>query len=419
MVGCRLNQSEIEKMAAQARLNGHQVVSRSSEADVVVINTCAVTMAASADSRKKIRQAARAGNARIIAAGCYATVAPQDVSDMPEVDRCVPNLEKDELVVSILGHGISPQPIQASAPREALPGRQHRTRAFIKVQDGCENFCTFCITRIARGKSKSQTQAEIFSDIESALAGGVKEIVLTGVNLGSWGHDLKGTPSFPSLIKDIIAGFTAERLRLSSLEPWDIDEEFLEVLRLPGFCRHLHLPLQSGSERTLERMGRRIRPDDFHALLERVRSIVPEIAITTDVMVGFPGESDQDFADSLRFVEAMNFAGGHVFNFSIRPGTGAEKLQRRVPASQRKSRSLEMRCILTASRQKYMQAFLGKQETVLWERAKRAGEEWIMDGLTDTYLRVQARSQENLRNGISTVELREINQTRIDGEISI
>jgi threonylcarbamoyladenosine tRNA methylthiotransferase MtaB len=406
-IGCRLNQSEIERMASQARLNGHEVVSQASQADFVIINTCAVTSAASADSRKKIRQAARSGDAKIITTGCYATIAPDELLKLEGVQRNFPNSEKEAIIERILGIDIERDREEIN-PRIALPGRQHRTRAFIKVQDGCDNFCTFCLTRIARGKSRSQTEAEIFHDVESALAGGVKEIVLTGVNLGSWSRDLTPPASLPNLIQKIVKDFSPQRLRLSSLEPWDITDEFLEVLELPGFCRHLHLPLQSGSGSVLKRMGRRNTPQDFQKLVEKIRKAVPEIALTTDIMVGFPGETEQEFQESLDFIRSLQFAGGHVFNYSVRPGTAGEQLPDRVPAVSRKRRSIRMREVFESSRKAYQLNFVNSKEEVLWERTRKINGQWVLDGLTDTYIRVQTIADRDLWNMISSVKLMEI-----------
>jgi len=413
-IGCRLNQSEIERMAAQARLNGHEVVPDAAQADVVIINTCAVTLAASADSRKKIRQAARQSTARIVTTGCYATIAPEELLDISGVSVNFNNFEKDEIIDSVLGG--SPEG-GVFIPRVALPGKQHRTRAFIKVQDGCDNLCTFCLTRLARGSSRSQTQADIYEDIRSAIEGDVKEIVLTGVNLGAWGRDLEGSPRLTLLIKGIIHEFAPARLRLSSLEPWDISDDFLEILRLPGFCKHLHLPLQSGAERTLKRMGRRNTPADFRILVEKIRTVVPEIALTTDIMVGFPGETETDFQESLAFVESMQFAGGHVFSYSLRPGTAAEKLPERVGAAEKKIRSQSMRAVFNLASTAYRNKFIGRTESVLWEKAVEAGTSWKMEGLTDTYLRVNTQSEQDLHNQFSDVVLRKVRGQEITGVI--
>jgi threonylcarbamoyladenosine tRNA methylthiotransferase MtaB len=415
-IGCRLNQSEIERMAAQARLNGHEVVAEAAQADVVIVNTCAVTMAANADSRKKIRQAAHQGNARIVTTGCYATIAPEELQAIPGVEWNFSNFEKDEIIERVLGG--DPEG-GVFIPREALPGKQHRTRAFIKVQDGCDNLCTFCVTRLARGASRSQSRAEIFADIHAALEGGVKEIVLTGVNLGAWGRDLPDVPRLSTLIKEIISEFTPARLRLSSLEPWDISDDFLEILQLHGFCRHLHLPLQSGAVRTLKRMGRRNTATDFRGLVEKIRAVVPEIALTTDIMVGFPGETAEDFAESLAFVKSIGFAAGHVFSYSLRPGTPAERLPERVSAADKKERSRAMRAVFDTAAAQYRRKFIKRSETVLWEKADRVGSKWKLQGLTDTYLRVQAQADEDLHNQISLVTLVKESGQGLNGLIEI
>ncbi len=415
-IGCRLNQSEIERMAAQARLNGHEIVISAAQADWVILNSCAVTSAASADSRKAVRSAARAGSAQVAVTGCYATISPQENLELPGVAAVVANADKDDLVDHILG--FAPEYCASSlVERQALPGKHHRTRAFIKVQDGCDQHCTFCLTRIARGTSRSQTREQVFADVELALGGGVKEIVLTGVNLGAWGKDLAGKQNLATLIGEIIARFTPARLRLSSLEPWDLSDGLLDIMTQPCFCRHLHLPLQSGSDSVLKRMGRRYSVHEYERSLERIRALVPEMAITTDVMAGFPGETDEEFTQSLEFVKSQRFAGGHVFNFSARPGTPAFHLRPQVPLRERKQRSTRMRAALLASQQRTLSTQLGKEEFVLWERAVQSGNGWRLDGLTDTYVRVEAFSGRELSNEISKVRLLEVSGERITGDL--
>jgi threonylcarbamoyladenosine tRNA methylthiotransferase MtaB len=402
-IGCRLNQSEIEKLASQFREAGHTIVADASAADLVVVNTCAVTAAASADSRSKIRGAARAGKAKIIATGCYATINPEIIAQLPMVDFLIPNDEKVHLVTKVLG--IQGNNQFAHGIRQPLPGSHKRTRAFIKIQDGCDNFCTFCITRIARGTSRSQTEVEIFSDISSALDGGAKELVLTGVNLGAWGNELESKKTLSYLIKEIIKRFSPPRIRLSSLEPWDIDDEFLEVLSLPGFCRHLHLPLQSGSEVILRTMGRRTSTSDFNSVVDILRQKIPDIAITTDVMVGFPGESEIEFEASLNFVRKMDFAGGHVFSFSARPGTPAEKLKYQISTGIKKIRSAEMRDEFAHSAHRYRDQFIGRDLDVLWEKSSPSNGYWRSSGLSDNYLRVESHTRHDLYNKITKVNI--------------
>lgn len=414
-IGCRLNQSEIEKMGMQFREAGHDLVASAAEADIVVVNTCAVTAAASADSRQKIRTAARSSEAKIVATGCYATIDPAAILNLPSVEHVLPNAEKDDLVLRVIGQdNIN---LTSATTRIPLPGRQKRTRAFIKVQDGCDNHCTFCITRIARGASRSVDAEEIFQDVERALISGVKEIVLTGVNLGSWGSESGSSSSLAVLINEISVRFHPPRIRLSSLEPWDVDEGIISVLSLPGFCQHLHLPLQSGSDEVLRRMARRITCEEFESTITRIRKASPHIAITTDVMVGFPGEADENFNESVAFVRSMDFAGGHVFSYSLRPGTPAELLPDRVKPSLVKERSRLMREAIEVSAENYRRRYLGQIVEALWEKSENKGKHWLMTGLSDNYFSVQAISNKNLYNQITRVKLLAIEKNKMRGEI--
>lgn len=414
-IGCRLNQSEIEKLGKQFREAGHELVDSAVEADLVVVNTCAVTAAASADSRQKIRHSARVGKARIVATGCYATIDPQTIAALPSVEHIFSNMEKDDLVRQVVGESSLDQ--VDLAPRIPLPGDHKRTRAFIKVQDGCDNFCSFCITRIARGKSRSIPREEIFRDVESALAGGVKEIVLTGVNLGSWGRESVDQDSLGTLIHQLINEFNPPRLRLSSLEPWDVDDGILRALKLPGFCQQLHLPLQSGSDEILQKMARRIDQSNYEQIIKKIRNISPDIALTTDIMVGFPGETDEFFEKSVDFVRQMNFAGGHVFSFSIRSGTAAERLPNRVSPEIIKIRSRRMREEIDHSELIYRRKFLGREVEVLWERSVHMGDYWELRGLSGNYLAVKAAMEEDLYNCISRVSIERVENGAMFGRI--
>ena len=416
-IGCRLNQSEIEKIAAGLRDAGHVVVGDASTADVAIVNTCAVTAAASADSRKVIRRIANSGCKEIFATGCYATIDPLAVIELPAVVGLYEN-DKKNCIISDLNSEHSTSSFLPNI-RKPLPGKKRRTRAFIKVQDGCDNQCTFCITRIARGKSHSQTEDEIFNDVEAALLGGVKEIVLTGVNLGSWGKDIGSEFTLPELIDKIILRYSPSRIRLSSLEPWDINESYFPIFNHHAFCRHLHLPLQAGSDVILRKMGRKMLTDEFQALVNKIRSHVSEIAITTDIMVGFPGETGKEFEESLSYVKEMNFAGGHVFRYSARPGTAAEKFTQPVPEVEKKIRSKQMRDVISKSEIEYKKKFVGRKVSVLWEKTEKLGNgDFLLSGLTGNYLRVNAIANEDLQNKISNVYINEIKATQFFGKIT-
>lgn len=414
-IGCRLNQSEIETMARQFRAAGHEIVTTAESADMAVVNTCAVTNQAASDSRSQIRRVGRAGVKEIVATGCWATLQPEQALGLPNVLRVIKNESKDQLVPEILHlsrESFDVEPIV----RQPLPGLHRRTRAFIKVQDGCDNHCTFCITTVARGAGRSRSVAEVILDIQSALAGGTKEVVLTGVHLGSWGHDFHA--HLRDLIKVILRETDVPRLRLSSLEPWDLDEDFFSLWENPRLMPHLHLPLQSGCESTLRRMARKTTPASFRALVAAARRAIPDVAITTDIIAGFPGETEEEFGESLDFVREMDFAGGHVFTYSPRPGTGAARMKGQVKPELRKQRNHTLHDALEASAKAYRQNFIGRTLPVLWESTSEMGEwGWRMEGLTGNYLRVNAFALSPRWNQIDPVKIDECDDNRMNGVI--
>ena len=302
-VGCRLNQAEIEQLAGEFRAAGHTIVENAEGADLVIINTCAVTAAAASDSRQKVRHAQRAGVGQIVVTGCLATLEPAEIDALQGVSLVVPNTEKSRIPLLLSGHAELNE-LEALA-RQPLPGAHKRTRAFIKAQDGCDNYCTFCVTRIARGGAVSVPREKVLQEVTAATAGGTREVVLTGVQLGSWGCDLDGDVRITDLIRFILLNSPIERLRLSSTEPWDLDERFFALWQDPRMCRHLHLPLQSGSTSVLKRMVRRTTPAEYRELVGKARECIPGLAVTTDIIVGFPGETEEEFQESLEFVKEI------------------------------------------------------------------------------------------------------------------
>ncbi len=416
-IGCRLNQAEIETLARQFRRAGHEIVATAAEADLAVVNTCTVTSAAAADSRAAIRRAKRAGAGEVIATGCWATLEPEKAAELDGVRKIVPNLQKDSLAADLLD---LPQEFFDLEPlaRQPLPGLHQRTRAFIKVQDGCDNACTFCITTVARGASRSRPVEAVLADVRAALEGGTKEIVLTGVHLGAWGQDLQPARRLSDLVAAILANASMPRLRLSSLEPWDLEADFFSLWQDPRMCRHLHLPLQSGSAGVLRRMARKTTPVSFAALLATARAAIPEVAVTTDVIVGFPGETEQEFAESLAFVEATGFARGHVFTYSARLGTAAARMKGQVSAEVAKARSAALRQAFAESAEAYHRKFLGKTMDVLWEATDQLDDSgWRLEGLTDTYLRVVAHAAQPRWNVIEQVRLDSLTPDGLQGRI--
>lgn len=414
-IGCRLNQSEIETMARGFRAAGHDIVASADMADMAVVNTCAVTNDAVSVSRSKIRQIARAGVNEIVATGCWTTLQPQHTLQLPNVTRVIANDRKDHLVADVLNlpqESFDIEPIS----RQPLPGLHRRTRAFIKVQDGCNNQCTFCITTVARGEARSRPITDVIRDIQSALDGGAKEIVLTGVHLGSWGYD--SGKHLTDLLKAILRETNVPRLRLSSLEPWDLTSDFFSLWNDPRLMPHVHLPLQSGSESTLKRMRRNTSPQSFRELVAAAREVLPDISITTDIIAGFPGETKDEFAETLDFVNEINFAGGHVFTYSPRPGTGAARMKGQVQPAVRKKRNHILHNALEESAKSYREKFVGRTASVLWESTSEMGEYgWLMEGLSEHYLRVQAFAPAPRWNEIDSIQLSKSAENRLKGEI--
>ena len=403
-------------MARQFRAAGHEIVGSAELADTAVVNTCAVTNDAASVSRGKIRQIARAGVNEIVATGCWSTIQPQKAQDLPNVLRVVTNDRKDHLVADVLN---LPQETFDIEPisRELLPGLHRRTRAFIKVQDGCDNQCTFCITTVARGEGRSRTVADVVLDIQSAMDGDTKEVVLTGVHLGSWGYDFDS--NLTELIKAILRETDVPRLRLSSLEPWDLSPDFFSLWTDSRLMPHLHLPLQAGSESTLKRMRRNTTPKAFRELVSTAREAIPNVAITTDIIAGFPGETEEEFDETLDFVRETEFAGGHVFTYSPRPGTGAARMKGQVRPQLRKQRNHILQDVIAESAKSYREKFVGQNMSVLWESTSEMGEQgWLMEGHAENYLRVNAFAPSPRWNEMDHVLINETDGDRMKGVIS-
>ena len=396
-VGCKLNQSEIETLACRFVAAGHRVVPAPEEADVCVFNSCVVTHIAARKSRQAVRRLRRRNPAaRVVVTGCYAQVSPDDL----EADVIVSNADKEQLVESLLGEGTVPVLPPSLSPL-SLPYR--RTRAFVKIQDGCDNSCTYCITRVARGPQRSRLRADVLAEVQARVEAGYQEVVLTGVHLGGYGHD-RGQPprdSLWQLVAAVLSQTDVRRLRLSSVEPWDVTPDVFELWHDHRLCRHLHLPLQSGSDGVLRRMGRRYTVAEFARLVTTARAAIPDVAITTDLIVGFPGETEACFSESLASVQSIRFARAHVFPYSARPGTPAALLPDHVPSSKKRARAARMRTLTTRLARQFRGRFVDRTVEVLWE--SRSNGQW--QGLTDNYLRVATRSDADLAQTIRSVRL--------------
>ncbi len=417
--GCRLNQSEIETLARQFRQAGHTVVMGPDEAELVVVNTCAVTREAARSSRNMIRRANRANAAaQIVATGCYAHLSPDVVGALPGVSQVVNNLDKDRLVPLLFQGGERGEPFEREpVEREVAGGALGRTRAFVKAQDGCNNRCTFCVTTIARGPGRSRATAEIVAEIQALAEAGYREAVLTGVHLGSYGHDRGEKDGLQALVAAILTDTDMPRLRLSSLEPWDVSPAFFALWSNPRLCRHLHLPLQSGCDATLRRMARRTSQAAFRTLVREARSQIPELALSTDIIAGFPGETDAEFETSLAFVREMEFMKLHVFRYSPRAGTAAARFNDQVPEEVKKERSARLLALSDEGARRFAEAFVGRTLPVLWEQVAGATEAgFVNSGLTGNYLRVELIAPEALTNTISCARLVQVTDVGLRAE---
>ena len=417
-LGCRLNQSEVESLVTRFAEGGHLVVGDPAQADVCVVNTCAVTAEAERKSRRRARALARANpQARIAVIGCYATLAPQRCGALPGVAWVVPNVDKGrtaEIVgpAPLFSHPHLPSPDLGRG--DGVRRAPCRTRAFVKVQDGCDNHCTYCIVRLLRGPACSQPVADVVAKVQSLVESGCQEVVLTGVNLGSYGCDLGMSGGLQTLAEALLHHTDLPRLRFSSLEPWDLEEDFFRLWEDPRLCRQLHLPLQAGCDATLRRMGRRVTTAEFARLAGAARAIVPDVAVTTDVIVGFPGEDEVAFRASCDFVSAMDFARLHVFRYSPRPGTAAVRLPAQVPRELRDARARAMRELGAEQAHRFRQRFVGREMMVLWEQRLDGG---LWTGLTDNYLRVVTHRGNNLRNRLTATRLLAVQNGHLVGEV--
>lgn len=420
-IGCRLNYSEMETLAARLRAVGHQTVAQPEQAQVIVFNSCAVTADAVKGSRKQVRRLHRANPAaRIALTGCWATLEPDAAATLPGVALIADNTRKDLLhtLLEPWSAELDDPDLLARMEPDGTPfvdsgmagqvensavDREERTRAFIKVQDGCNNKCTFCIVTVARGRSRSRPLANIVAEVRALVDDGVQEAVLTGVHLGSYGRDL--VDGNRSDLKDLTAALLADtdicRLRLSSLEPWELANGFFDLWqRWPDrLCPHLHLPLQAGTDKQLRQMARRCTVASFRRLVANARAAIPDLIVTTDLITGFPGETDTDFQEGLAFVEEMRFAHAHIFPYSSRSGTAAAQFSDQVPTAVKKERGRQLRSVLERTGAIERKRFLRTTRPVLFEgEGQPLTDEprlrW--GGLTDNYLRVTVVAPESI-----------------------
>ncbi len=410
-LGCKLNFAETSAIANRFRADGHSISDRHAGADVLVINTCAVTDVAEKKCRAAIRQARRKNPDAIIAViGCFSQLSPEEIAGMGEVDIVIGNEHKYNLP-EILGSFIpgantlidhtSIQKTKVFSPGYSL---NDRTRTFLKIQDGCNYGCTYCTIPKARGRSRSGRVHDLISLVKELDAKGVKEIVLTGVNVGDFGRP--HGENLLMLLTEISALRPLARIRIGSVEPELLTDEIIGlVAESPCLMPHFHLPLQSGSDEVLLAMKRKYTTELFSNRVHSILARIPDACIAADIIAGFPGETDEAFAETCRFVESLPLSYLHVFSYSERKNTPALEIFPKVPAALKKHRSQQLQAISDQKKAEFYRRFAGTQRSVLFESDRHEG---MIQGFTDNYIRVLHPWNENLSNRIYTVQLNEI-----------
>ncbi|MGM0471628.1 MAG: tRNA (N(6)-L-threonylcarbamoyladenosine(37)-C(2))-methylthiotransferase MtaB [Bacillota bacterium] len=424
-LGCKVNQYDTEGMIKSFAAADYEIVDFEEQADVYVINTCTVTHQGASKSRKIVRQAKRRNPEAVVAVvGCYPQVDAAEVLEIDGVDLVVGTTGRQELVNLVKQAKLSAEPlnyvqdVSASEEFEELEIDQsrERTRASMKVEDGCDSYCAYCIIPYTRGSVRSRKLSDAVSEAKRLVANGFQEIVLTGIHLGAYGRDLTDI-DLVALIEELIEIEGLARIRLSSIEATEVSSELIDLIANEGkLCRHLHLPLQSGSDEVLAAMNRDYTTAEFRAKVEEIRNKVPQVAITTDVIVGFPGASDKDFAATYQFVEEIGFSDLHVFKYSKRDGTPAAKFADQVHSKVKKKRSAELRELGSQLADNYRQQFVGEELKVLLED-QRDNYTGLLTGLTDNYLRVKVDDEDQYCGQLVDVKLNGLENDYLLGQI--
>lgn len=415
-LGCKVNAYEVEAMQQMMTEAGYELVPFTETADVYVINTCTVTNIADRKSRQMLHRAKKQNpGAVVVAVGCYAQIRGEELKKDPAIDLVIGTNRKSELVPLVEAYRQQAEADSLQAETEGsgkdtayeelrISGTTGHTRAFIKVQDGCDRFCSYCIIPYARGRVRSRRPEDVCAEAERLTAAGIKEIVLTGIHICSYGKDLEGDTELTGLIRAVHAVDGVERLRLGSLEPSYITEETAKAMAdLPGLCPHFHLSLQSGCDATLQRMNRRYTAEEFAAKAELLRRYFEDPALTTDIITGFPGETEEEFAETVRFVERMQFFETHVFPYSRREGTRAAKMPDQLTEKVKKERSSVLLELNAKNQERYLLRSVGQPVEVLFEEKISVDGEEYWTGYGRKYQRILMKSGEDLTNSVQIV----------------
>ena len=408
-LGCRLNEAELETWAQAFQRAGHGITRKVDDAQLVIINSCAVTQDAVRKSKQLIRRIHRDNpQAKLVVSGCYATLNADEAAQLMGVDLIVSNKDKNQLVEKTLAElNLDSMPAMSTEPGEVSLFSRGRQRAFVKVQDGCRYRCTFCIVTVARGEEASRPIAAVIEEINTLHSQGINEVIITGVHLGGYGSDIAS--NLVELIEAILQHTTIPRLRLGSLEPWELPLGFFGLFKDPRLLPHLHLPLQSGSDTVLRRMARRCKTEEFAQMVNQARATIPHFNITTDIIVGFPGETEQEWQESVNYIKQLGFGHIHIFSYSPREGTKAAGLPEQVNNELKKQRSKQLHDLAEQLKQDFIADNLGAQAEILWEGHSEALDNGLLRffGYTPNYLRVacDVSANVNLENQLLPAKL--------------
>jgi len=431
-LGCKVNQYDTQVMREIARQSGYEVASESESADIYVVNTCTVTHTSDRKARHTIRKIIREHpDAKILVTGCYADNDRKKIEEIEGVTLVFGNREKERLTeylqkLSAFGGNASPLPSLRIPNSEfrippfhsSITTFDGQTRALVKIQDGCSTFCTYCIVPYVRGPMTSRSIDDIVREVESLAKNGYKEVVITGVHLGAYGKDINNSVTIADVLERIHPIIGIERIRLSSIEPMDVPDDLIErVVQLPKFAPHFHLPLQSGNNEILKRMGRRYTVEEYARLVGKLRATFPDVGITTDIMVGFPGETDAQFNDTYDFINKMAFSRLHVFRYSPRKGTPAARYPGRIPPEISIARSEAVRELGRRLAEEFHTKMLGKVMKVLVENS-REGKNSLLSGFTGNYIRVLMDVPDTMINRMIQVRLIELEDEFVKAALS-
>ena len=413
-LGCKVNQYESNAMAQKFIENGYELIEdENRSADIYIINTCTVTNMSDRKSRQMLRRVKEKNkNAIVVAVGCYAQVAKDDLEKIPEIDLVLGNNEKADILKYVNDYILENK--KELKMEDVLQTKEfvefgditftEKTRAVIKVQDGCDRYCSYCIIPYARGRVRSRKPENIISEINKIAKKGIKEVVITGIHIASYGKDFKDNYRLIDLLEDLNEIDGIERIRLGSLEPLLITEEFMErLVKLEKVCHHFHLSLQSGCDETLKRMNRRYSTEEFRNIVNILRRFYQDVVLTTDIIVGFPGETEQEFEKTCEFLKEIKFYKMHVFKYSPRKGTKAASMPNQIDGNIKEARSKKLIEISSENERYYNNKYIGKEIEVLFEEKKNG----TYHGHTKNYLLVYCEADENLENKIVKVKCKE------------